>query len=211
MPDIMKISAIFVIEKYPFCNIIKIDTQQEGKKVKNSIMPKIIPDIQTSIFESTKKLLEENGYTGLTLRKVAHDCGISVGTIYNYYPNKLILVWKIIENDWNLLYGTMQEQCRSADSFLHVLMTVYREIRDFSKDYWTVFSEFSGDNIDNSVISHHQTYIEDIADLLKQQEQKFSLSDSDKFLQIIAELILSSAIHNCDESSFRQLIEKIYS
>jgi hypothetical protein len=74
-----------------------------------------------------------------------------------------------------------------------------------------VFSQFSGNNVDHSLICQHHSYITNIVDLLKEQEQRFSLSDSDEFLQIIAEVVLSSAIHSCDENAFRELISKIYS
>lgn len=42
----------------------------------------------------------ELGLAALSVREVARDCGVSVGTLYRYYPDKADLVAAVIERFW---------------------------------------------------------------------------------------------------------------
>lgn len=39
------------------------------------------------ILEGAVRLIEREGSEGLTTRKVAHEAGVSIGTLYQYFPN----------------------------------------------------------------------------------------------------------------------------
>jgi AcrR family transcriptional regulator len=45
-----------------------------------------------TILDATARLLEERGYAGLTTRHVAERAGVSVGSLYQYFPNKESMV-----------------------------------------------------------------------------------------------------------------------
>ena len=51
-------------------------------------MPKVIDKLEEKINNSAFRLFGENGYNHVTMKMVAEDVGISVGTLYNNYPNK---------------------------------------------------------------------------------------------------------------------------
>ena len=51
-------------------------------------MPKIIPDLKKNIINKGRTILFEEGYDALSMRRMASECGIAVGTIYNYMRNK---------------------------------------------------------------------------------------------------------------------------
>lgn len=59
-------------------------------------MPKLIPDAKIKILSTARKQLFEKGYTGLILREVADQCAMAVGTIYNYFSSKDMLVAAIM-------------------------------------------------------------------------------------------------------------------
>ena len=44
------------------------------------------------ILKTSRKLIQENGWTGVNIRSVAAACGVSVGCIYNYFDSKTALV-----------------------------------------------------------------------------------------------------------------------
>ncbi|GEM_PF-7106550 len=45
-------------------------------------------DKRELIFEVAKEMFKENGYEETGLREIAFKAGVSVGTVYNYFPNK---------------------------------------------------------------------------------------------------------------------------
>ena len=59
-------------------------------------MPKIIEGAKESILHCTRKHLSETGYTSLSLRLIARECHLGVGTIYNYFSSKDDLVAQIM-------------------------------------------------------------------------------------------------------------------
>lgn len=51
-------------------------------------MPKIIPDLHNRILEAASKLFATVGYANTDMKALAGELGISVGTLYNYFPSK---------------------------------------------------------------------------------------------------------------------------
>ncbi|CAN5268559.1 TetR/AcrR family transcriptional regulator [soil metagenome] len=49
-----------------------------------------------AILEATAAVLREEGYDGLTTNKVAEAAGVSVGSLYQYYPGKDALVTAVL-------------------------------------------------------------------------------------------------------------------
>ena len=59
-------------------------------------MPKIVENVRQRILLEAKKQLEETGYGNMTIRSIASGCGIGVGTIYNYFSSKDVIVASFI-------------------------------------------------------------------------------------------------------------------
>jgi AcrR family transcriptional regulator len=51
-----------------------------------------------SVLEATARVLVKRGFDGLTTNLVAAAAGVSVGSLYQYFPNKEALVGALIEN-----------------------------------------------------------------------------------------------------------------
>ena len=51
-------------------------------------MPKIIENLDEEISKTALELFRDNSYQNVSMRKIASEVGIAVGTLYNYYPNK---------------------------------------------------------------------------------------------------------------------------
>ena len=64
-------------------------------------MPKIIENLREQIITEARKQLFSQGYGGTTIRSVASACGIGVGTVYNYFPSKDILISSFMLEDWH--------------------------------------------------------------------------------------------------------------
>ena len=63
-------------------------------------MPKIIENLREELLAEAKKQIAERGYKNTTIRSVAAECGIAVGTVYNYFKSKDMLIASFILVDW---------------------------------------------------------------------------------------------------------------
>ena len=50
-----------------------------------------------TVLEATARVLVKRGYDGLTTNLVAETAGVSIGSLYQYFPNKAALVGALIE------------------------------------------------------------------------------------------------------------------
>ncbi|HEY0193322.1 MAG TPA: helix-turn-helix domain-containing protein, partial [Kofleriaceae bacterium] len=49
------------------------------------------------MLEATARVLVKHGFDGLTTNLVAETAGVSIGSLYQYFPNKAALVGALIE------------------------------------------------------------------------------------------------------------------
>ncbi len=95
------------------------------------------------ILKTSRELIRKQGWSAVNIRSVAAACGVSVGSIYNYFESKAELVGATVESIWCeifhrpqkdtvfkdtqaciiWMYGRMQEGCRRYPGFftLHSL------------------------------------------------------------------------------------------
>lgn len=64
------------------------------------------------ILEAAVQLLERSGLDGFTTNAVAERAGISIGTLYRYFPNKRVLMHALAERESNLHGAEMQRLLR---------------------------------------------------------------------------------------------------
>src|SRR5262249_14704450 len=64
-----------------------------------------------AIFEATIQVLLSDGPIRLTTTRVAHRAGVSVGTLYQYFPNKQALLFAVLERQLAMLAGAIEKAC----------------------------------------------------------------------------------------------------
>ena len=174
-------------------------------------MPKIIPDVRNRILDSARKQLGENGYTGLSLRGVAEDCQIAVGTTYNYFPSKAALVAAVMESDWNDAIQEIDDQFSSVTSITSAICSIYRTICKFSKTYWNIFSHAYEVSTNNEPVKDsHDKLMENIKNKLQEIMEKFGYSENDSFMTLISQTLLYAAIQNHKEEDIQELAERLF-
>lgn len=95
------------------------------------------------ILKTSRELIQQHGWSAVNIRSVAAACGVSVGSIYNYYDSKAALVRATVESVWceifhrpedgtvfqdtqayiTWMYGRMEYGCKQYPGFftLHSL------------------------------------------------------------------------------------------
>ncbi len=81
---------------------------------------------------STEKILEQalliakkEGIHKLSMRKLAEACGIGLGCIYNYYPDKETLVTEVAANFWNAIFADQEKLYHTNMGFTRFLEQYY--------------------------------------------------------------------------------------
>lgn len=81
---------------------------------------------------STDKILEvalliakKEGVDKLSIRKLASACGIAIGSVYNYYPDKDALVTAVAETFWNNIFSDQDKLYHRGMSFTQFLEWYY--------------------------------------------------------------------------------------
>ena len=100
-------------------------------------MPKIIQNIREQLLEETKRQITQHGYAQTTIRSVASACGVSVGTVYNYFPSKEVLIGSCVYEDWKVHLAYIESLPK--DNAYALLGGIYEALRNFAKEYAPVF------------------------------------------------------------------------
>ena len=102
-------------------------------------MPKILESIREQLLETARKQIERNGYAKTTIRSVAAECQIAVGTVYNYFPSKDMLIATFVSEDWRSCMDAVAAH-RDDDAKTR-LKRIYDALCVFTERYRTLFSD----------------------------------------------------------------------
>lgn len=89
-----------------------------------------------SITQAARIILETKGYSHFTTNHVAEVAGVSVGTLYQYFPNKETIVYALIENTVSKASDKLRAKLLSMISepidvvmpaMIQLMLEVYRE------------------------------------------------------------------------------------
>jgi AcrR family transcriptional regulator len=64
-----------------------------------------------AIFEATIQVLLSDGLIRLNTTRVARRAGVSVGTLYQYFPNKQALLFAVLERHLAMLAAAIEKAC----------------------------------------------------------------------------------------------------
>ena len=104
-------------------------------------MPKIIENLPHRLLEETQRQIEEVGYGSLNIRTVAKNCGVGVGTVYNYYCSKDELVAAFLLEDWSRCMDNINVCLEKLDALEATLHTVYEELTAYTLRHRTIFRD----------------------------------------------------------------------
>jgi AcrR family transcriptional regulator len=70
----------------------------------------------SSILAAAEKILREEHVDSLTIRKIAQTAGISLGSMYDYFPNKSAVLYQLFETRLQLLLQIFDEAFAEEDA-----------------------------------------------------------------------------------------------
>ena len=104
-------------------------------------MPKIIENLQKRLVEEARRQVEESSYAAMTIRSVAKECGVGVGTVYNYYPSKESLVAAFMLEDWKQAMAVAEAVSTYAESPRAIALCLYDQLQQFAQRHQAILRD----------------------------------------------------------------------
>jgi len=172
-------------------------------------MPKLIPEAKANILAAAKKQLFERGYAGFTLREIANQSGVAVGTIYNYFSNKEMLVASIMAEDWLCALDRMRQGCRSAATVVEGVKAIYDGIVAFAQEYEPIWAEYTG--VPSGFGQRHVMLRNQLSGLLSELLARLGRPKDARFCPLLAEMVLSCAMQkDIDYLSLSEATKRLF-
>ena len=128
-------------------------------------MSRIIDNPRQLILDNSKKILYGEGYSNFSIRTVAKECSLGVGTIYNYFPTKKDLIIELMSDYWQENLKVLDNTLASNDSFYIKLQNTFNNINIFIrnfKDVWLSMSYFNDVNYVKSGLERESIVMETV-------------------------------------------------
>ena len=68
------------------------------------------------ILKASRELIRQQGWSAVNIRSVAAACGVSVGSIYNYFDSKAELVGAAVESVWCEIFSRPEDGAMFRDT-----------------------------------------------------------------------------------------------
>jgi len=155
------------------------------------MVPKIIDSIEDKIFAAAFKLFAEKGYDNVSMKIVAKEVGIAVGTLYNYHSNKqqlfLTVLKKNIKQTYFILNDIIEKDDGDTHEFVSALYDETLRIRKF-------IEEIIKNSKRHEIFKLKEDLLKVMRDLIDKIKEKKNLKISEKTEERIIRLLLLTII-----------------
>ena len=171
-------------------------------------MPKIIQKIREQLLQEAQKQIQTRGYAATTVRSVAEACGIGVGTVYNYFPSKDMLIATFMLEDWqNALAPLKNAQTSDAKTLLNM---TYDSLQAYTQKHRALFQDKDAAKVFAAVSSEkHALLRKDIAAILAPVCAQSALENKAFLADFLAEAVLTWGIEDKPFSDLYPLLQPL--
>lgn len=157
-------------------------------------MPKIIADLQEKIIYEANELLFSKGYQSMTMRSVADKCGIAVGTVYNYYKSKDVLVAEIMLKDWVKIMEEVKRDCEGSVDIHEAFKIMFDGVSKFTEKFDVIFTQYGKEtNIRKQMPIQFTWLINQLSGILDEVLVRCH-GETDEYMSVfLAEILLQTA------------------
>ena len=86
-------------------------------------------ELVAAILEAATQVLAKEGATRFTTARVAEKAGVSVGSIYQYFPNKAAILFRLQADEWQrttaMLKGILEDQSHAPLDRMRILVHAF--------------------------------------------------------------------------------------
>ena len=168
-------------------------------------MPRIIENLPQRLMDEAKRQVAELGYGATTIRSVARACGVGIGTVYNYYPSKDMLIGSSVLADWKVCTARICAVSEDAQDPKPVLRCMYEQLRDFTRQYSGLFQDAAAVT---GFVSAFGRYHGKLRSQLAVPLRKFCADDFQA--EFIAEAVLTWTVDGKPAEQVEAMIRKLF-
>ncbi len=174
-----------------------------------------------AILETSRRLIQENGWAAISIRSVAQACGISVGSVYNYFDSKSDLIAAAVESVWCDIFH-IPESRASFRQITDCIEWAYESMRRGNEKYPGFFSMHSMSFVGEDKASGQELmakswkHIQDGFHMVLMRDQNVNPAVFDevftpqKFVEILFSLIISSLLRqDYDCAGIVRMVEQL--
>ena len=187
-------------------------------------MPKILTNMRQMLLDKTAVILKEEGYSHLSIRRIANECHVATGTVYNYFKSKDEMVAGIMMEDWDKTVDDMKkavsgfaiEASRHSDDphtdFSDGMVDIAMSIRDFNNRYSVTFGQFEAAGGSPGIVQkYHHLLRDQIDDIMLVLLENTGSEHLKSVIPILSETILTiSQRDDIDSKMIREFARIIY-
>lgn len=87
-----------------------------------------------AILEMSRQLVQRQGWAGISIRALAAACGVSVGSIYNYFDSKAALMAATVESIWQDIFH-FPDGAAPGEGFLEFVRQLFVQLEQGAEKY----------------------------------------------------------------------------
>ena len=153
-------------------------------------MPKIIENVREQLLCEARRQIAENGYKNTTIRSVAGACNLGIGTVYNYFKSKDILIATFILEDWQECISQMQQESLAHPGCC--LKTVYDSLSNFMSGHKELFGDSDATKVFATTFAQRHKLLRDqLVDIIRPICHNAAVNNNDFLAEFIAESLLN--------------------
>lgn len=174
-------------------------------------MPKIIENVRGMIISEATRQLNEGSYDSVTIRGIAKGCGIGLGTFYNYFKSKDMLIASFLLEDWMLRVKKLNNASDNKDDPMVIVEMIYTEVNSFIDKHKNIFhSTEARKSFRNSVFDYHSVLRSQIAEPISKVCCRMGFEDYAFLSEFTAEAILVWAVEGKSFEEVSAILNKLF-
>lgn len=174
-------------------------------------MPKIINNVRGMLIEEVQNQITANGYENVTIRSIARECGIGLGTFYNYFKSKDMLIATFLLEDWKERIEIIAENTKDEKDPMVTIHALHREISDFIRAHYIIFSSPSAIKSFNMIGPNYHKFIRDQVATPIYTSCVLAELESPEFLSLFAaESLITWTVAKKDYDEIAPIMKKLF-
>ena len=174
-------------------------------------MPKIIENLREKLIDEAKHQITINGYESVTIRSIAKGCEIGLGTFYNYFKSKDMLIATFLFEDWKDRITHINEAHKEESDPLVVVHALYEEVKDFIKVYNDIFTSPSAiKTFSSTAPGYHKFVRNQVAEPIYTSCVLAGYENAEFLSLFVAESVVTWTVAKRDYDEIEAIISKLF-